>query len=92
MQPPEPVGISDSISVAASETTDISLAYGQYRAESVLTESSGLMPQDSISQQIYRNQGSEEERLRQEIAELERQQRIQDLQRRKEELLRNLQA
>lgn len=103
MQPPEPISISDSVSVATSDTTDISLAYGQstpgaqsiisqYRGSSVLSESPRLAPQDSISQQLPTNQAllDEEAILRQEIADLERKQRIQALQKRKEELLRNL--
>jgi hypothetical protein len=101
MQPPELPDISDSVSMTASEITNISSVYGQtipasrsslprYRGSSVYTESSGLAPQDSISQEFHQTQDSQDEeaQLQREIEALERKERIQALRRRKEELVR----
>jgi hypothetical protein len=102
MQPPELPDISDTVSISASEVTDVSLVYGQSisaplstpRGSSVLNGSSGIAPQDSISQQLGYSQGldDEEARLQQEVAELERKQRILALRRRKEELLQSIES
>jgi hypothetical protein len=102
MQPPERLDISDTVSISASEVTDVSSVYGQSisarlstpRGSSVLNGSSGIAPQDSISQQLGYTQGldDEEARLQQEVAELERKQRILALRRRKEELLQSIES
>jgi hypothetical protein len=102
MQPPELPDISDSVSVTASEITDISVVYGNQTmpalpsslppGSSVYTESPRLAPQDSISQQLGYIQefDDEEARLQQEVAELERKQRILALQKKKQDLLRSI--
>ncbi len=102
MQPPELPDISDTVSISASEITDVSSVYGQSisaprstpRGSSVPNRSSVIAPQDSISQQLGYNQGldDEEARLQQEIADLERKQRILALRRRKEELLQSVES
>jgi hypothetical protein len=104
MQPPELPDISDSVSITASEITDISLVYsGQTmpappsslpRGSSVYTESPRLVPQDSVSQQLghTRDFDDEEARLQQEIAELEKRQRILALQRKKQDLIRSIES
>jgi hypothetical protein len=102
MQPPKLPDISDTVSISASEVTDVSLVYGQSisaplstpRGSSVLNESSGIAPQDSISQQFGYTQGldDKEARLQQEVTELERKQRILALRRRKEELLQSIES
>ncbi|KAK9342745.1 hypothetical protein V1522DRAFT_447941 [Lipomyces starkeyi] len=101
MQPPSLQSIDDSISVASSEVSGITSEYSpaipraqsstpRLRGHSVLTESPGLAPQDSISQQIPVNQdlANEEAQLLREIAELEHKQRIQALRKKREELIR----
>lgn len=92
----------DTVSESASEVTNVSSVYGQSisaplsapRGSSVLNGSSGLAPQDSISQQGGYTQGfdDEEAQLQQEIAELRRKQRILTLRREKQELLRSIEA
>jgi hypothetical protein len=103
MQPPELPNISDSVSITASEVTNVSSVYSQTisappssipRGSSVYTKSSRLAPQDSISQQLGYTQefDNEEARLQQEVAELRRKQRILALRREKQDLLRSIEA
>jgi hypothetical protein len=102
MQPPRLPDISDTLSISTSEITDISSVYSQSisaplstpQGSSVFDGSSRIAPHDSISQQLGYTQGfdDEEARLQQEVAELERKQRILALRRKKEELLRSIES